>query len=1234
MLTVEDDRGNESGFSNEASAEPGPDETPPTITSVSPPEGYQLHDTVTLSVTARDNVAPIRYRFEYSQDGESWTLIGDGTGDAVSWDTTTVADCEYQVRVTVSDARDNSGVHIQSYSTFNALLPSPESLLVEPGEWTLTLSWAPRSEAHVKSYRLFRSIDDGPYVKIVETTATLYINRNLSPDRDHAYRMAAIDKWDREGVQSDSVTARPLQETTLPAMRSLEPPSGTHVKGSVQLEATAGDEIRVREFVFDYSTDGGQSRTEIGRTPGQPAGRKTWTGNVSWDTSALADGEYTVRTRALNEGDLEDSLEATYTLDRTPPAPPSDLAVSDPHSGTELDLAWSAPADTDVESYQVFRALNPGGPYQKVAEGIAGTGHRDTGLDEGVTYNYVARAVDQAGNPSDDSAEAGGTPVAQTDLAIVSIETEPSAPPRDREASIVATVQNNGPGAAQAKVAFYLGIDDQRELLGQAEVAVAAGQDRRVSLSWTPLQEGQETISAELSEITPQDLDPSNDALAANVKVNVPPAAPPVGDIQANWGEPVVFDATGAQDPDGAIGSFLWEFGDGVSSDKLKTTHAYTQPGEFAATLTVTDNDGADDSVIFKVTVTEVRADLVLESLDWDPLEPEESDLVTISATIQNAGAGPTLKGFFATYYIDGLYAGFQRINTLLNVNDSVEITFPWVAAKGVHVVRVVADDIQDNVAETNEVNNHAQSPMTAEQVFFPDLLVTGLTVSPEGPELSAQERVVVRATVRNQGSAAAEDFLSSIFLDGEYHSKRHIARLGPDEETTVSFALEPLAGTHSVEVMADDVVGTILESDEANNSLAQALPEYEILFPNLSVASLRIEPGDDTLPDGSTLTFLPTIANGGAVDVLEPFTVALFVDGKFVEDRPVGTLAVGATALPSLRWRAKPGQHDVRIVVDAAGDIEETDEADNVLEAETAELQILYPDLTLGNVIWAPQNIRFGDEVVFNVPVTNQSIVSTLSPTRLVFRLDGEPVHTLEIGFIGGRTTLPIQFKKDVNILGEHEFRFQIDVLDTIIEEDETNNTATFDVDLGDSLVVEVRANGADPSETLDETGFPPIYTSVDTLELTARVFLASDPGRTLTDDDGVVAQASITRLGQPVVQDAAMPTLVNPSRVELRNVRVEAVGAPGIEVIGSGIGIIPPESAVTVGFLVNPGDYSYLPDAVSEFPLSFFRVHATFVEFDPDTLLPREGTLSRVPGSGVTRGEGLDEERPPRHP
>jgi RHS repeat-associated protein len=73
----------------------------------------------------------------------------------------------------------------------------------------------------------------------------------------------------------------------------------------------------------------------------------------------------------------------------------------------------------------------------------------------------------------------------------------------------------------------------------------------------------------------------------------------------------VSFDASASSDPDGRIVSFRWDFGDGETGEGRTTGHVFLDAGEHTVTLTVRDDDGAEDTATGRVTVSPYVVTLV-----------------------------------------------------------------------------------------------------------------------------------------------------------------------------------------------------------------------------------------------------------------------------------------------------------------------------------------------------------------------------------------------------------------------------------------------------------------------------------------------------------------------------------------------------------------------------------------------------------------------------------------------
>lgn len=89
---------------------------------------------------------------------------------------------------------------------------------------------------------------------------------------------------------------------------------------------------------------------------------------------------------------------------------------------------------------------------------------------------------------------------------------------------------------------------------------------------------------------------------------NLPPLA--VGTATPNEGPaPLVvqFSSVGSSDPEGGSLSYLWDFGDGVTSTSPNPSHSYAGLGNFAATLTVKDSSNSTDTATVPVSTWEAE---------------------------------------------------------------------------------------------------------------------------------------------------------------------------------------------------------------------------------------------------------------------------------------------------------------------------------------------------------------------------------------------------------------------------------------------------------------------------------------------------------------------------------------------------------------------------------------------------------------------------------------------------
>ncbi len=114
--------------------------------------------------------------------------------------------------------------------------------------------------------------------------------------------------------------------------------------------------------------------------------------------------------------------------------------------------------------------------------------------------------------------------------------------------------------------------------------------------------------------------------LAPNATFDYSPTSPAVG----AW---VRFDGTSSTDSDGTIAEHRWTFDDGSSPELGNITyHRFSAAGTYLVTLTVTDDEGASDSVSQQVVVGPTQQPPVA-AFTYSPTAPEVGDPVTFNAS-------------------------------------------------------------------------------------------------------------------------------------------------------------------------------------------------------------------------------------------------------------------------------------------------------------------------------------------------------------------------------------------------------------------------------------------------------------------------------------------------------------------------------------------------------------------------------------------------------------------------
>ena len=139
-----------------------------------------------------------------------------------------------------------------------------------------------------------------------------------------------MDAAGNESALTAKAFAVPGRDATAPVVSVFTPDGETPLRGTVQLSATATDNVAVTGIRFEHKAEGASAWTQIANVTSLTAGKANYTWNTVAESAGVQltpDGSYAIRAVAYDAAANEGALADDYTISNDPPAPPSALEI-------------------------------------------------------------------------------------------------------------------------------------------------------------------------------------------------------------------------------------------------------------------------------------------------------------------------------------------------------------------------------------------------------------------------------------------------------------------------------------------------------------------------------------------------------------------------------------------------------------------------------------------------------------------------------------------------------------------------------------------------------------------------------------------------------------------------------------------------------------------------------------------------------------------------------------------
>ena len=376
----------------------------------------------------------------------------------------------------------------------------------------------------------------------------------------------------------------------------------------------------------------------------------------------------------------------------------------------------------------------------------------------------------------------------------------------------------------------------------------------------------------------------------------------------------VNFDGSASTAVTGTIVDWSWNFGDGTTGSGATVQHTYATPGQYFASLTVTDSNGRVNLVplLNRVTVnagtnptptpTPTPAPALTNLTPFQPAGWSDkivvsnitgtntdsslllaSDTLKVDFAIINNGGTPTSVAFSAKLYVDGAEVRSFTVNPPLNPADFYFVVdFPVSPlAAGQHEIKMVADENAE-ITERDETDNEH---------------IKVINVSPAAPTPTPEPSptpipVAVTYTVRNTNDSGT-DSLRQALIDANNHPNP----VGSIDQIVFSI---PGSGVHTITPathlppVSDAVLidGYTQPGASANTQARgdDAVLLIELNGANLDEVGLNLTGGNSTIRGLVINNFNSNFVSNMAIRLASSNNV---VAGNFIGTNAAGTIGV-----------------------------------------------------------------------------------------------------------------------------------------------------------------------------------------------------------------------------------------------------------------------------------------------------------------------------------------------------
>ncbi len=307
---------------------PDDDEALRVTGSVTSTGSYTVGDRLLVTMTASGGKSPYQYKYEYAKSGGGYSTYKDySSASSITMATDSwTANTDYNIRVTVKDSNNDTFSYVSAVRLSAKSVPTPSiTSFSVPG--TAQVGEKVKLNCDVKDgtkpyqYK-FTYINPSNQTKVIKdysTSDNATWNTSSLSAGSYTVKVTVKDKNNKTASQKATVTLT----VSTPSITSFSVQSTAGVGDKIKLNCDVKDGTKPYQYKFTYINPSNQTKVIKDYSTSD---------NVTWNTSSLSAGSYTVKVEVKDKNNKKASQKATIKLSKAPTLSPT--ISTNPSDGT------------------------------------------------------------------------------------------------------------------------------------------------------------------------------------------------------------------------------------------------------------------------------------------------------------------------------------------------------------------------------------------------------------------------------------------------------------------------------------------------------------------------------------------------------------------------------------------------------------------------------------------------------------------------------------------------------------------------------------------------------------------------------------------------------------------------------------------------------------------------------------------------------------------------------------